>query len=292
MTDDLLIIEREKRLVQQLTGTGLSRIVLNNVGWTSRVYIIDSGRLVIKFPRNKEVKKEYQQEVAILKVLEQLKTNIQVPKLRWTHPQNDYIGYEGVVGQALDIASRGIKFETKQTIGLAIGTFLKQLHDLEFSGGTDMSLEAEIKEFQFKYELGLNVMQQEFTAVEQAEVKDLIYKTMPSELHRFGARRTVCHGDLGYWNIVLKEDDTVGIIDFGDVGHYDHSKDFIGLQEPVVLNAALEAYGDDDILRQKIAIRQKVLPVLDIPFYEGKQNAEGLKRTLNNLRENLELINR
>lgn len=69
----------------------------------------------------------------------------------------------------------------------------------------------------------------------------------------------MCHGDLGYWNMVLREDGGIGVIDFGDIGHYDRSKDFIGFEDAEALDEALKVYGDSELLRQKVAIRQKVL---------------------------------
>jgi hypothetical protein len=79
----------------------------------------------------------------------------------------------------------------------------------------------------------------------------------------------------------------LGVVDFGDAGYYDRSKDFVGLEHADLLDAALCVYGDDSVLREKIAARQVALPVIELPFYIGKHDDAGLRRTLTRLRERL-----
>jgi hypothetical protein len=80
--------------------------------------------------------------------------------------------------------------------------------------------------------------------------------------------------------MILQYDRQVGIIDFGDVGYYDHSKDFMGLGDPDLLEAALVAYGESKYLRRKIAVRQKILYILDLPFFIGKDDGVGIRKTV------------
>lgn len=44
--------ENELIIVKRLTGVEDNRIDVSETGWTSRVYIIDGGKIVFKFPRN------------------------------------------------------------------------------------------------------------------------------------------------------------------------------------------------------------------------------------------------
>jgi hypothetical protein len=46
------------------------------------------------------------------------------------------------------------------------------------------------------------------------------------------------------------------------------------------LHSALDAYGADDRLREKGALRIKAFPILDIPFYLGKQDQAGIDASL------------
>ena len=172
-------------------------------------------------------------------------------------------------------------------IGRAVGAFLKKLHAQKLDGAIAMTIEDEIAEFQYKYELGRPVITTDFSEVEQTRLRTLILDEMPSELMRLGGDLALCHGDLGYWNMVLGKNGTIGIIDFGDIGYYDRSKDFIGFEDMEALDAALNAYGDVELLRQKIAIRQKVLAILDLPFYIGKEDHVGIKRTVAKIKYSL-----
>lgn len=275
------IIEQGKKLIQNILGLAdVEDIEFNDIGWTSRVYLINNGQFVFKFPRTEDVKKEYIQEIAILSLLEGIPTDIQVPKVRWTHPNNDYLGYEGIVGNEFDQLNQSIDVAAKKNIGQAIGGFLKQLHSMDLDDARVMTIEDEIKEFQYKYGLCQAVIKSELTDEEQTKIKDLIENIMPSELLLLGGDPAPCHGDLGQWNIIVGENGNIGIIDFGDVGYYDRSKDFIGLENKETLDEALKEYGETDILRQKIAIRQKVLPILDLPFFVGKNDKPGIEKTL------------
>ena len=47
---------KELKIVKELTNVNdKRRIVLNDIGWTSRVYIIDNGEFVFKFLKNKKL---------------------------------------------------------------------------------------------------------------------------------------------------------------------------------------------------------------------------------------------
>ena len=55
----LLDIKDELEIVLRLTGVGdESRVQINEIGWTSRVYVIDGGKIVFKFPRNARFREE------------------------------------------------------------------------------------------------------------------------------------------------------------------------------------------------------------------------------------------
>ena len=57
-------------LVSDLEGNANVQIELNETGWMSRVYIVDLGKYVFKFPRRSEVKDNYRSEVKIYYLLE------------------------------------------------------------------------------------------------------------------------------------------------------------------------------------------------------------------------------
>lgn len=279
-------IEEEKKFVRTLTGANIFDIEFVDVGWDSRVYLVGSGRYVVKFPRhgNKQAKAQFQREAEVLKLLESTGTNANIPRVRWTGPNNDYIGLEGVVGRTFSDVAPNVSRDIKQNIGTQIGNFLKVLHGLKPADMQVMTLEKEIKEFQEKYQLGLEIIRVSFTEDEQEQLHHLIYTEVPDVLIRLGEDLALCHGDLGYTNMVLTDSNQIGIIDFGDIGYYDRAKDFIGLQDKEIQDLALSCYGDNKTLRVKIAIRQKVLPILALPYWIGKQDLTEIQKAVEGIR--------
>jgi len=282
--NDAALIEDEKLIVKSLAGADSDQIQLNDSGWTSRVYVIDNGRLVFKFPRTESVKKEYVQEIKIYKLLEQLQIHLQVPKLRWTHPHNDYFGYEGIVGTQFTSQVTSLSEEEKSKLGNDIGEFLRQLHKLNLDDPHVMNVEDEIRQAKEKYAGCSPTLHERFSTEEIARLDSFINELMPATMRQLGQDTALCHGDLGYWNLLIKDDGLLGAIDFGDIGYYDRSKDFCGLQDRAILDAALETYGDNAILRQKIDIRQKFLPFFDLQYFAASQNEQATNETLTKIR--------
>lgn len=270
-------ILKEIAIARKLAGLNASALVVHNeVGWTSRVYLVNGGQYCFKFPRSKVARQEYAHEIAGLRMLQGVLRDVQLPEIRWVHPRNAYFGYAGIQGSALDQSSGW----DRGRVGCRLGRFLKQLHTLELSGLPTISLEDEIRQFQSRYRLGKEVIQQHLSRTQQSQLRSLVHQELPSTLVRLGSEPALCHGDLGYWNILAKPDGEVGVIDFGDIGYYDRSKDFIGMQDAPVLDSALQEYGDRLRLRQKIAVRQRMLPILELPFYIGKQDGAAITKTL------------
>ena len=60
----------ELEIVKRLSGVSdENRININEIGWTSRVYIVDSGEIVFKFPRSEKFRIECRHEIAALKLI-------------------------------------------------------------------------------------------------------------------------------------------------------------------------------------------------------------------------------
>jgi hypothetical protein len=79
----------------------------------------------------------------------------------------------------------------------------------------------------------------------------------------------------------------LGIIDFGDVGYYDRSKDFIDLNDNQIFELALQAYGDNEKLRQKITMRQNTTHIISLTYYIGKHDQKGIQKTLAKIKSTL-----
>jgi predicted Ser/Thr protein kinase len=135
---DKHLIENENDLdiVKRLSGiTGRRRISVSEVGWTSRTYIIDNGKIIFKFPRNKKFRRECRKEVAVLRLLKKHTFSVSTPILNWTTDDNAYFGFYGVEGKPLGDVIHTLTDEQKIDIGTQLGGFLKQLHRMTIRCG-------------------------------------------------------------------------------------------------------------------------------------------------------------
>ena len=287
MTD---IKQDEVYIVQQLTGiTDDSRITVNNLGWTSRAYIIDDGEIVFKFPRDEQSRQDFAYELAALELIKQHKFAINTPVINWVSSDYEYIGLLGVPGNSItqDKISR-LDDKVKKEIGIKIGLFLKQLHAIKpVEKPFVMTVKDQIAEYQKKYKAALPTLKTYFVDDDLQRIDDLFMKVMPSEMSNLGEELVFCHGDLGYNNILLTCDNELGIIDFGDAGLYDKSQDFTGLEDKMIQYYAINSYGRCQILKAKVNIRQKMLPVADILFYVGKSDPIGIKSCIKLIKFNM-----
>lgn len=275
------VIEHERRLVGHLAGlSNNDGVVFNNDGWDSRVYIINNGQFVFKFPRSDKIKSRYRCETAVLELAVELARDIKIPKVIWTHPANDYFGYEGVLGTPLRQKAANLDVSTRQTIGKSLGEFLQRFHNLALPEARDMSLTEEVAQIQNWYQKNTPLFHTLFTDSDHQKLHQLLYDTWPQELANLGVNTVLCHGDFHFQNIFYTNDGQLGIIDFGDVCRADCSRDFADFDDEVIFETALQAYGDSPIMRQKIAIRSAMFQIISVIFFAVKKDDQGVHETV------------
>ena len=278
------IVRGEIEVVRLVLGaTGISEVALDDEGWDSRVYVVDGGVAVFKFPRTPAVQRAYRTEVAMLRLAASCELPLSTPRVRWVGPGLSYFGYEGLGGEAANLdamapARRG-------ELGTAIGSFARALHALDLPAVRTIDVEAEIADFQSNWAGAAPIVATRVTPAERSRLDAFYGETMPYEMRRLGGDPVLCHGDLGPWNIVVDDHGTVGVIDFGDVCRRDRSTDLVGMYEPVALDAALAAYGDRAGLRDKIAVRARALPAMDVIFFAGKHDDVRLDVCIDRIRD-------
>ena len=281
---DKVQIEEEKRIIATLISVpDVSRITYTAVGWTSRVYLVNNGEIVFKFPRTEAVKEEYRWELQAYDLLKQTSSSISTPRVEWTDPDYRYFGYYGIIGQSLDSCVDTLSHQEKESIGHTLGNFLKEFHQCQLPNAPEHSLEDTIRNCLEKYTLGIPVYQEYFNATLQEKLYDFVHHTFPDLLGTLPSSSCLCHGDLGPWNILIDNAGLPAIIDFGDVGYYDPSIDFSGMHDDTIRNAAVKAYGYSSILNDKITLRRQALPILEVPYYAGKGNTTQLQEALQTL---------
>jgi len=271
---------RELALVRQILGLGEhSNVKYEDDGWDSRVYLVNGGEAVFKFPRSPETKMQYQREVRVLDAVQTIDSPILIPLLEWRGPDLQWFGYKGIVGKQLSSCLSGLDADAKRSVGRQLGVFLRKLHTCRFEDIPVNSVEKEIAQYQEKYRLAVPALDK-LTAIERRVTQSFFFDVLPHKLRELGGELRVTHGDLGPWNIILTDHHQLGVIDFGDVSYQDPSKDFSGFGDETILAAALAAYGADDWLREKAWLRIKAFPILDVPFYLGKGDLPGMQACL------------
>jgi Ser/Thr protein kinase RdoA (MazF antagonist) len=263
----------------ELELSGGDQIELEEEGWDSRVYLVNRGEVVFKFPRSPRVSEQYEYESAVLTMLEQHELPARTPRVRWVGANYSFLGYEGIPGAALDDVLPGLDRSRQAAIGATIGRFVKTLHQLTLDVARRITLDEEVRIYHEKFGLAEPVLHTQLTQDEFKAARHFFFEVLPSELRRLGRDPKLCHGDLGPWNVVVTPDNEIGIIDFGDLGYWDASKDLSG-RDQGLLAAARDAYGADENLRAKATVRDKAFPVLDMPFYMGKNDPAGVEMCL------------
>ena len=279
---------KELAIVKELTNINdETRIVLNEVGWTSRVYIVDNGRFVFKFLKNKKYQEELEHEISILNLIKYHMFDVNIPLANWVIEGNVYVGFYGVNGMSITTETiNKLNNVQKRKIGAQIGLFLKKLHSISYKG-KNLSKESDhIEWFQKTFGKRKRTLVKHFNKKELCIAEELV-TSLPQKIAKLGIEQAFCHGDLGYNNILLTNNLEVGIIDFGDAGNYDKSYDFIGIEDDVMLDEAIATYGDNEALRAKVAARRQLLPLMEMLFLVDKKDKEGVEKCAEKMRINL-----
>lgn len=279
---------KEISIVKELTNVNDdSRIFANDIGWTSRIYIIDNGEFVFKFLKNKEYKEELEHEINILKRIREYEFNVNIPLINYVGEDTAYIGFRGVAGKSMTTEIvRKLNEEQKRKIGTQIGSFLKKLYTIDYKEKSPNNENSIIEWFQESFCKKKRTLEKYFNNKELNTIEELV-TSLPQKSAKLGIEEVFCHGDLGYNNILLTDDFEVGIIDFGDAGNLDKSYDFIGIEDDIILDAAISIYGDNNVLREKVAIRRQLLPLMEMLFLIDRKEWNEVKICADKVRVNV-----
>jgi aminoglycoside phosphotransferase (APT) family kinase protein len=281
-------INKELAIVKKLTGVNdENRIVLNETGWTSRVYIVDNGEIVFKFPRSKKYQEEFEHELSILKLISKFEFNVKLPLIKAIGENISYAVFYGIKGNSITVEIIDKLSETqKKEVGEQIGLFLKRLHAIDYKGKSPSSESNENEWLQKSFCKRKRILRNHFNKNELDTIEELV-SNLTQKSANPGMEQVFCHCDLGYSNILLTDNLEVGIIDFGDAGIFEKSYDFTGLEDDVMLDAAIIAYGGDEVLREKVAVRRQLLPLMEMLFLIDRKDHEGIIKCTDKMRINL-----
>jgi len=275
VTDEIEIVKRLTNIYEDY------RIRVNEIGWTCRAYIVDEGRIVFKFPRNARFREESRHEVDVLNLIKEQKFCLKVPVLNWTTEDNSYFGFYGVIGKPLREIIGGLSDEQKIDIGMQLGNFLQQLHGIRvYDQKKKQTLEEQVMDYQNRYRKGKDSLLTYFCESEIMRIDFFFTHEVPSSM--VGTDELVfCHGDLDYNNTLIDSKNQVGVIDFGDAGLYDRSQDFRGMDDEILQESMIKAYGDSEVISKAAAeTTSKMIDILNLiycienNFVDGVDNIE------------------
>ena len=277
--------KNELIIVKNLTGAEDNRIEVSETGWTSRVYIIDGGKVVFKFPRNAKFREECRQEVAALKLIKGQAFSLSVPILNWTAEDNAYFGYYGVEGKPLGEVIDGLNEQQKIEIGTQLGEFIKQLHSMKTFGDTKaQTLEEQTEEYQDWYRKDRDLLNDFFSESELKTIDDFFAHEVPKCM-KGSSELVFCHGDLDYNNTLINSKNQAGVIDFGDARLYDRSQDFRGMDDEVLREAMIKAYDKGDVISKSAAeATSKMIDVLNMIYCIENKDSTGIEDSLKRIR--------
>lgn len=197
--------------------------------------------------------------------------------MNWVAEDNSYFGFYGVEGKPLATVIDGLSEKQKNEIGTQLDEFLKQLHATNNYGDIkSQTLEEQAKEYQGWYRRDRDLLKDFFLESELRKIDDFFACDVPKCMTGTG-ELVFCHGDLDYNNILIYGENGVGVIDFGDAGLYDRSQDFRGMDDEVLREAMIRAYGDGEIINKTVAeATSKMIDVLNMLYCIEQKDSMGI----------------
>lgn len=269
----------ELQTIRQLTDVSPDRIKLADDGFWSRGYVIDNGRIVFKFKKSPEVK--YEPEIKALEFINSLDLGINVQRVGWTSPDDSYLGIYGVVGQSLDTLPN----PDYRSIGSQLASVLQKLHQAHPDGAEVFTLDKELAAWQERYRKSHDKLSDYFSDEEIARLDEFIFETIPTKLKELGKKIVYSHGDLGDGNIFVDDEGKVGIIDFSEMCYFDEAGDFMDVSSDELRTAMLDAYGADEVLREKVRLRVLVRPLIVFGDYARRGDVERVEQLVAKMKQ-------
>lgn len=272
----------ELQIIEKLTGVAQERIKLADDGFWSRGYVIDDGRIVFKFKKVPEV--SYVSEIRTLEFVGSLSLGVSLQRVGWVSPDDRYLGVYGVVGRPLETVSQ----LDYQSVGAQLAFALRKLHQAHPEGAEILTLDEELSAWQGRYTRSHDRLLDYFSEKELVRLDRIMFEVVPAKLKRLGENIVYSHGDLGDGNIIIDDNGKVGIIDFSEMCYLDEAGDFMDVSSDELRRVMLDAYGADEILREKVKLRVMARPMIVLGDYVKRGEVKRVERMVVKIRRILE----
>lgn len=269
-------------IIKALTGADKEKIHFSDNGFLSFGYIINDGEIIFKFRKKPSV--SYKNEIELLSFLNAQSFGVNLQRVAFISPDDSYLGLYGVKGFCIE--NKALSEEVRESIGLQIGDFLKKLHSLSPHCNSNCSLDFELTAWQERFMKSLTIISRYFTEAETENLKLFMLEEAPKKLLSLGENYVFSHADLGEGNIFLDENGRVGVIDFNESGYADEAADFMDIEDDIICEAALQSYGANETLREKVRIRRLLRPLFVIETYAVRGD-EATKKYINQIKNSI-----
>ncbi len=196
------------------------------------VIIVLDEKIIFRFPKDKEYKAEFENEIQLLHYLKK-KVKVGIPEYNYISKDKSIAGYDMVRGRELTASRfRRLSASEKDTIAKQLAEFISTLHATPKSIIAKYNVRSENQEIEYKNLvrdvkklLFPRLRKQEIQAIEEyfAELKDALG-------HKY--LNALTHNDLAWAHILWdSKNKQVNIIDFSDRAFGDPAIDFSGLFE-------------------------------------------------------------
>ena len=212
-------------------------------GWDHVVIILDE-KLIFRFPKEKEYKEEFKNEIQLLKFL---KTRVKagIPAYTFVSKNKSLAGYEMLNGRELKSSHyKRLTAEEKEKFAKQMADFLTDLHSTPNSAISKFNISVDNPSKDYK-ELANNTKKFLFPRLNKKEVLAIqnYLGELKIALDQINYSNVLTHNDLS-WEHILWDKNKVNIIDLSDRSFGDPASDFTGLWEygQKLVNRVYELY--------------------------------------------------
>lgn len=219
------------------------------------VVIVFDEKLIFRFPKDKEYKEEFSNEIQLLKFLNE-RVKVGIPEYTFVSKDKSLAGYEMLNGQELKPSQyKRFTSEEKEKFAKQMADFLTDLHSTPDSAISKFNINTDNPSTDYK-ELVKNTEKFLFPRLNKNEVFAIqsYLDQLKTVLDQSNYSSVLTHSDLT-WEHILWDKTKVNIIDFSDRTFGDPAIDFAGLWEygQKLVNRVYEQYKgkkDDQLLHR------------------------------------------
>lgn len=246
-------ISKWKKRIESVCPTiKVEAIAVNDSGQNNTVVTVNH-EWVFRFPKYQEEFVNATKEYHVLKVL-QKHISLPIPVPQYAHLETKnykdaYIGYRLIPGRPL-FKQSFLALEDHDKLAQQLGTFLRELHSVPTADVQSLDLKTlDSRKTWMKFYKEVRDHLYPMMREDATRKLSMLFETFLNDPRNFTFEPKLIHGDFGPTNILYKDSDISGILDFGEcsiddpaidiaalIGKFGYGEGFIKLMEPAYPN--------------------------------------------------------